>query len=151
MNKVSRWWNKDKIRQQELEDKINHIANRFEETNQYNLELQQQLELKSTELNKLESELQEFKDKEKEYENRQNSTEPWVEIKGERIDPVRGISLELDWNQAFIEYLKENGITGTDEDHIIQKWLSLLYGDLIEKFEERVIDNRDHYQRNEFE
>lgn len=151
MNKVSRWWNKDKIHQQELEDKINNIASRFEATNKHNEELQQELDIKAAELEQAAIELAEFKEKEKEYEDRQNSTEPWVEIKGERIDPVRGISLELDWNQAFIEYLKENGITGTDEDHIIQKWLSLLYGDLIEKFEERVVDNRDHYKRNEFE
>ncbi len=144
MNRFSKWWNKNKIRQQELETKLEHVCSLSEDLAKRNDELYKEL-IDST------IKLKEFEDKEKEIQDKQNSTEPWVEIKGERVDPVRGISLELDWNPAFIEYLKDNGITGADEDLIVQKWLSLLYGDLIEKFEERVIDNRDHYRPNEFE
>lgn len=77
------------------------------------------------------------------HELKRNSPEPWVEVIGESIDPVKGIEIKLDWNDAFIQYLKENGITAKDEDTAVQKWLAYLYEDLISKFEQKVIENSD--------
>lgn len=58
---------------------------------------------------------------------------PWVEITGEAIDSDKGIRLALDWNNEFIQYLKQNGITGADEEQIVQKYITLLYRELIEQ------------------
>lgn len=68
------------------------------------------------------------------------SAEPWVEIYSESFDPTKGIKLELDWNDAFIQYLRDNGITGIDEDTIVQKWLAVISLDLSQQLENTVID-----------
>ena len=63
------------------------------------------------------------------------SSEPWVEIIG--IEPTdQGIRTELDWNDAFIEYLKAEGITGSDDEQIIQHYVALLMQDMVSRMEE---------------
>jgi len=59
--------------------------------------------------------------------------EPWVDIKGAIEDPEHGIKMELDWNDAFVTYLRDNGITGADDEVVVQKWIALLYRDLMEQ------------------
>ena len=54
-----------------------------------------------------------------------NSTEPWVEIQS-WADTPEGARVQLEWNDAFVEYLKKNGIEGTNEEQIVQKWVALL-------------------------
>ncbi len=91
-----------------------------------------------------------LKEKQKEYDNKRNSNEPWVEVIGETVDPVKGIEIKLDWNDKFIDYLKESGIKASDEDTIVQKWLAMLYHDLFEKLEQKVIDNSDKKTDSDF-
>lgn len=78
-----------------------------------------------------------------EHEAKRTGIEPWVEIVGESIDPVKGIEIKLDWNQSFIKYLVENGIEGDDEEIIVQKWLALLYQNLFHKLEDKNSDKTD--------
>lgn len=59
-------------------------------------------------------------------EELRQSEEPWVDIKGMVSDPKHGIKLELDWNPAFIRYLKENGIEGPNDEIVVQRWLQLV-------------------------
>lgn len=59
-----------------------------------------------------------------------NSHEPWVKIVGQANDPEKGIELELDWNDAFIIYLKRNGYNGVDDKAIVRLWLGDLYNHL---------------------
>jgi len=94
-------------------------------------------------LREAESELVVLREQQQEYEDKQNSSEPWVIVVGESIDPIKGIEIKLDWNEAFIQYLKENGITAKDEDVAVQKWLAMLYADLMDKFEQKIIDDSD--------
>lgn len=103
-------------------------------------EVTQQFEAKLKEANE---ELVMLREQHKDYEEKRNSPIPWVEVIGESIDPIKGIEIKLDWNDAFIQYLKDNGISGKDEDVAIQKWLAMLYQDLIEKFDQKIIDNSD--------
>jgi hypothetical protein len=72
-----------------------------------------------------------FRKKKKNPEGK-DSTEPWVQVIGEHIDPKYGIRIELDWNDAFVDYLKRNGYTGTSDETIVQKWLAHLYKHLVE-------------------
>ena len=37
-----------------------------------------------------------------------------------------GIQLALDWNDAFVKYLKTQGITGADDTQIVQYWLAMI-------------------------
>ena len=72
------------------------------------------------------------------------SDNPWVKIVGEEVDPKHGIKIELDWNDAFIKYLRRNGIDGAGEEQIIQKWLALLYRNIMENMEEE--DDGNEYE-----
>lgn len=66
-------------------------------------------------------------------EQLKNSAEPWVDIKGIVEDPEQGVKIELDWNDAFIAYLKENGYTGADDDQIIQQYVVRVMQDMNER------------------
>lgn len=65
------------------------------------------------------------------------SPEPWVDFIGQVRDTAQGQRLQMDWNSAFIEYLKASGITGVDEEQIMQKYISMLLRDMSDKYEER--------------
>jgi hypothetical protein len=69
-------------------------------------------------------------------DSRENSSVPWVEITGEEIDPNKGIKIELDWNSAFIKYLRDNGFDGADDETVVGKWMVTLYGQMISSLTE---------------
>lgn len=62
------------------------------------------------------------------------SSEPWVEIQS-WADTPEGARVELEWNGAFVEYLKQNGISGTDDEQIVQKWVALLLMQITDSME----------------
>lgn len=74
---------------------------------------------------------------EEEREVKRNSSEPWVEVVGEKINDDGQIELQLDWNAPFIKYLRMNGFRGATDDIIVQQWLVGL---------DRVLDNPETYQ-----
>jgi hypothetical protein len=74
---------------------------------------------------------------EEEREVKRNSSEPWVEVIGEKINDDGQIELQLDWNSPFIKYLRLNGFRGATDDIIVQQWLLGL---------DRVLDNPETYQ-----
>jgi len=117
-------------------------------------------DIKAAQLEKaaLEAELVETKDavglyraKDAADKAKRDGTEPWIEIKSADYSEIKGINIELDWNEAFIQYLKDNGMKGRDEEAIVQKWLAYLYQDLIERLEQKVVDNSDKPRVNDFE
>jgi len=57
------------------------------------------------------------------------SSEPWVEVVC--MEPTAdGIKTELEWNDAFITYLKQQGVVGIDDDQIIQRYITSLLQDM---------------------
>lgn len=129
-----------------IEERLNSLETKLQQELEEKQQLEEQKLQLETELETASSELTVLREIAKEHEDKKNSPEPWVEVVGESIDPVRGIQIKLDWNDAFIQYLKENGITGKDEDTAIQKWLALLYHDLVSNLEQRIIDNSDRLE-----
>lgn len=65
------------------------------------------------------------------------SDDPWVDFVGEVRDTEKGQRLELNWNPAFVVFLKSIGITGIDDEQMVQKYISLLLRDMVDKNEER--------------
>lgn len=64
-------------------------------------------------------------------ENKKNSDEPWVDIESERFDPEsKQVAIRLDWNNAFIKMLRQNGYTGKDEQELVDKWFKQLSEDI---------------------
>jgi len=68
------------------------------------------------------------------------SSEPWVEVVGEKWDEVKGMEIKLDWNEAFIVRLRELGIAGKDDSTVVHKWLAMLYEDMSERISDDVTD-----------
>jgi hypothetical protein len=57
-------------------------------------------------------------------DHKKNSKEPWVNITGDIYDEETGkLKIALDWNDAFIRLLQKQGVTGEDEDEIVEQWL----------------------------
>ena len=137
LKSISNWWNRDKIRQAELDARFASLEEKLNEK-------EHDLSVVEHQLNAAETELGMFRKQAEEDEARRNGTEPWVEIRSAVVDPVKGIQIELDWNPAFVQYLKDNGMTGQDEETVVQKWLAFLYEDLVNRLEEHVINNTDH-------
>lgn len=65
------------------------------------------------------------------------SSEPWVDIKGDMINTEEGIRTELDWNDAFVKNLREEGITGADDEQVVQHWVALLLRDMADRMEDQ--------------
>ena len=62
------------------------------------------------------------------------SSEPWVELQS-WADTPQGVKVELEWNDAFVAYLKSQGISGTDDDQTVQKWVALLLMQINDRME----------------
>lgn len=60
-----------------------------------------------------------------------DSNEPWCQVVGEGIIDGQ-LKLELDWNDAFIEFLLENGFTGKTDEEIVAKWMLMVHRELDE-------------------
>jgi len=71
---------------------------------------------------------------------RYEAKEPWIEIASDGFDEVKGIALGLDWNDAMIQYLKDNGITGSSDEDVMRKYIAFLYEDLVGKLEAAVTE-----------
>lgn len=54
---------------------------------------------------------------------RYDSDEPFVEIVSQTFSEEGGVQLRLDWNKAFIGYLRRNGFTGPSDESIVDNWL----------------------------
>lgn len=62
------------------------------------------------------------------------SLEPWVELQS-WADTPQGVKVELEWNDAFVGYLRKEGIEGTDDDQVVQKWVALLLMEVNDRME----------------
>jgi hypothetical protein len=143
--KLSDWWNRKELK---MEAKLAEFEQRYKE------ELEKQnADRRATEekLQEAEQEVSMYRARDEADEARRNGTEPWIEIKSAEFNPVKGIHIELDWNDAFIQHLKDNGLKARDDDTLVQKWLAFLYEDLIGRLEQKVIDSSDKPRVNDFE
>lgn len=66
---------------------------------------------------------------EEERNKRRLSAEPWVEVIGDKIDEDGRIEMQLDWNAAFVKYLRLNGFRGATDEVLVQNWLAALEKD----------------------
>ena len=69
-------------------------------------------------------------------EQKYHSEEPYIEIVSDGFDPEKGIKMNLDWNAAFIEHAKQNGLQGITDYEIVKKYLAHMYITIIEEMGE---------------
>ena len=55
-----------------------------------------------------------------------NSNEPWVNVINTEFDPSNPKQgfMELEWNKAFINFLREHEYTGATDEEVIDKWFT---------------------------
>lgn len=70
-----------------------------------------------------------------EADRHRDSDEPFVTIIGDTITED-GIQLALDWNDAFVKYLRAQGVTGADDTQIVQHWLAMIARQAADKLHE---------------
>lgn len=62
----------------------------------------------------------------KKPKNHKESDEPWVNVVNTDFDennPRQGF-MELEWNSAFIEFLKKHGYKGKNDEEIVDRWFT---------------------------
>lgn len=152
LRRLINWWNKDKIETQRSIDEMRALVEAMkaeaEATAKEDADKKAELARELAEAN---ARAQELVDKELAEEAKRNGTEPWVEIRSADYSEVKGVQIELDWNEAFIQYLKDSGMTGNDDETLVQKWLALLNHDLIGRLEQVSINKSDRKIINDFE
>ena len=60
-----------------------------------------------------------------------DSKEPWVVVRGESVDPEKGLRLDMDWNEAFIKHLRAQGVKGTRDEDVVAFWLTMINQQMI--------------------
>ena len=56
------------------------------------------------------------------------SEEPWVKVLDMNVNPQnpRNGFFELDWNDEFVNMLKQNGYVGESQEEIVDRWFQTL-------------------------
>jgi len=95
-------------------------------------------EMKDEHTRKMEASRIEREKQKKEYDNyvkkMKESSEPWVDVTG-WSETDQGVKVSLEWNDSFVDYLRANGVTGADDEQVVQKWVSLLLRDMSDQLE----------------
>ena len=84
-------------------------------------------------------------DHQKYVDTMMKSDDPWVSFIGEVRDTEKGQRLEMEWNTAFVEFLREIGLTGADEEQLVQKYITALLYDMEERNNEEKDDTGGEY------
>lgn len=63
-------------------------------------------------------------------QKKKNSDEPYIIIESADIDSNGNIRMKLDWNEAFIKYLRDQCNFEGDDDFIVQRWIGALYREI---------------------
>jgi hypothetical protein len=67
--------------------------------------------------------------------------EPWVVVLSEYQpgNGLSGLAVELDWNEKFVDQLRQNGYSGVSDEHIVQQWFAEICRGVAE--EEGILDD----------
>lgn len=128
-------------------DQLEHLQKELQQLKEQ-VDQKENVNASLSSLNKdLESQIQTLSQQVDKRKENLESREPWIEIISDKFDPNQGIQIALDWNEAFIEYLKEAGFQGTNDEEVVRLYLAFLYRDIIEKFEARQQTEKEQLTR----
>jgi len=146
-NQIKRWFNAGPS----VQEQINTLHQLIMTEQEARRDAVKTVESLTSQLEQANAEVEVHREQERQNEARYASSEPWIEIKSAEYNEAKGIQIELDWNDAFIGHLKDSGITGRDDEIIVQKWLSLLYQNLSDKLEADALDRSNDPRPNDWE
>lgn len=144
LEKFSNWWNRDRIAIEQLSQRCDSLQTKIADQSEQQVELEQVNEQQETELKM-------FREQAEADRQRREGSDPWVEVTSADYSAAKGIQVNLDWNEAFVKYLRDNGFDGDNDEVVVQKWLLLLYRDMAMNMEDEQIEQTDFHAPNEFE
>lgn len=133
LSMIKKWWNKNDQRFADLESSITQLTEAKLEQEQKSIQLAAEKEALVSEIDVLRTAVID-------KNTSKDSNEPWVNVQSADFDKEHGLKIDLDWNDAFITYLKASGLKGKTDEIIIQKWLAFLYEDVITKMEDETTE-----------
>ena len=143
--------------QDEIDTELDGVSERLEESNILTPELMDAIKKQVTaEIVEDMKEKKVYEEKERDIRREQEdmdranyiakmkaSDEPWCEMDSKVRDTEHGSRVQMEWNDAFIVYLKQAGLQGSDDEQLIQQYLTLLLRDTVDKYEERYEKDSD--------
>jgi len=69
-----------------------------------------------------------------------NSDEPWVKLESIEMDINGNIAMKLDWNSAFIKYLRDNCNFQGDDDRIVQQYIGAMWREMYDDRNNEALD-----------
>ena len=146
-----------KNEQTQIDTEVNDVEERLTDSNVLTPELINEIKKQVTaEIVEEMKETKVFEEKEREIRQEEEdleranyiakmkeSDEPWCDMDSKVRDTKHGTRIEMEWNDAFIVYLKEAGLTGADDEQIIQQYLTLMLRDQVDKYEGRYEKDSD--------
>lgn len=140
---ASKKW-KDELLSQidDLESEISQLQEQSTEQDKTIEQLKKALFNTDSILNAMQERLKKYDEMFEDYESlsvekalAKNSDEPWAGFSVTETDKER-IGLKLDWNDAFVDYLKRNGINAASDEDIVSIWFASLMKDMGEEIDE---------------
>ena len=70
--------------------------------------------------------------------------EPYIKVLDTNVDPENPKYgyFELDWNQHFVNNLKEHGFSGNTDEEVVDHWFSVLYNTIADEATPLSADNQ---------
>jgi len=137
------WFKRLVGKEDDLDKKVNDKLQEFMNSEAFNelLENKATQKLREERENRQKEETKKRKEAEKKIEETKknlnylskelkNSSEPHVKLVSGKFSKENGLEVELDWNDAFIRYLKANGIEAENDEETVRKWLAALSRDI---------------------
>lgn len=76
----------------------------------------------------------------------------WFELTGHVSSdaPAKGVAVEMDWSDEFVDYLLKEGLTGKIDEELVKKWLLFTMDNIITELEEVAIEHNTENAGKEF-
>lgn len=123
---------------EELETMHNNVSNMDGNYQEYFSDFKERLD-------DVEENMDDYKRYREEKEMLKNGDEPWVDFESKVVDDDGRVEVKMDWNSAFIDYLKKTGFKGSAEEMVSTYFASLVR----EAGDELTEEQAEKYMNNE--
>lgn len=153
-NKISNWWNKEKIElQKQLKDANERLDNTLRGLDQHmalNQSYKTLLDDEKTKFMKLLNEHDELKQANPDMKAEGVLT-PWLMLGVNGENELKGLKTYIDWNDALIQHMKDKNLGYKTEEEMVQHFIAQLYEHMLLLIENRILEDSDQQRKNEFE
>jgi len=136
------------IRKKKILNEINNLRDRLDTASTIIDQLSDDLEDNRDSMKKIKSSVKEIQSEMEEYRNYKTEKallkegdEPWADFTTTLADDGR-VKVEMDWNKAFIQHLKQQGMTANSEEDMVSIYFSSLVREAGDELTEEEVQKR---------